>query len=91
MYKQGTFEGNGKEEPVEKRKRPSSEEENEAQKQQHEGVGDSRASGEEKARKMFVNAFLNVGFPKPTFLTHFLVSTPDPALKLEDSFKPGPA
>ncbi len=51
-YKQGTFEGNGKEEPVEKRKRPSSEEENEAQTQQHEeGVGGSSASGEAAKKK----------------------------------------
>jgi len=44
---QGNFESEGKEEAVEKRKRPSSEQGNEAQKQQHgEGVGGSRATGE---------------------------------------------
>jgi hypothetical protein len=42
----------GKEEAVEKRKRPSSEEGNEAQEQQHEeGVGGSRASGEAAKKK----------------------------------------
>jgi hypothetical protein len=41
--KLGSFEGKGKEEGVEKRRRPSSEEDNETQKQQHkEGVGGSR-------------------------------------------------
>ena len=46
-HKQGSFQGKGKEEAVEKRKRPLSEEANEAQEQQHEeGVGGSRASGE---------------------------------------------
>ncbi len=46
-HKQGSFQGKGKEEAVEKRKRPWSEEANEAQEQQHEeGVGGSRASGE---------------------------------------------
>ena len=45
-HNQGNFEGKGKEEAVEKRKRPSSEEGNEAQKQQHgAGVGGSRATG----------------------------------------------
>jgi hypothetical protein len=46
-HTQGSFEGKGKEEAVEKRTRPLFEEANEAQKQQHEdGVGGSRASGE---------------------------------------------
>ena len=40
QHKQGSFQGKGKEEVAEKRKRPSSEEDNEAQEQQHEeGVG----------------------------------------------------
>jgi hypothetical protein len=43
-HKQSSFEGKGKEEAVETRKRPLSEEDNEAQEQQHEeGVGSSRA------------------------------------------------
>jgi len=51
-HKQGSFEGKGKEEAVEKRKRPLFEEGNEAQKQQHEqGVGGSRASGEAGKKK----------------------------------------
>jgi hypothetical protein len=51
-HKQGSFEGKGKEEAVEKRKRPSSEEDNKAQKQQHEeGVGGSRASCETAKKK----------------------------------------
>ena len=46
-HTQGSFDGKGKEDAVEERKRPSSEEDNEAQEQQHEeGVGGSRASGE---------------------------------------------
>ena len=46
-HNQGNFEGKGKEEAVEKRKRPSSEEGNKAQKRQHgEGVGGTRATGE---------------------------------------------
>ena len=46
-HKQGSFQGKGKDEAVETRKRPWSEEANEAQEQQHEeGVGGSRASGE---------------------------------------------
>ena len=45
-HKQGSFEDKGKEEAVEKRKRPLTEEDNEAQKQQHEGVDGSRASSE---------------------------------------------
>jgi hypothetical protein len=41
------FEGNGKKEAVEKRKRPSSKDGNESQKQQHgEGVVSSRENGE---------------------------------------------
>ena len=51
-HKQRGFEGKGKEEAVEERKRPSSDEGNEAQKQQHgEGVGSSRASGEAVKKK----------------------------------------
>ena len=46
-----SFEGKGKEEAVEKRKRPLSEEGNEAQKQQHEGVSGSRASDEAVKKK----------------------------------------
>jgi hypothetical protein len=41
------FEGNGKKKAVEKRKRPSSKDGNESQKQQHEeGVVSSRENGE---------------------------------------------
>ena len=50
-HKQGSFEDKGKEEAVEKRKRPLTEEGNEAQKQQHEEVGGSRASGEPLGKK----------------------------------------
>jgi len=51
-HKQGSFEGTGKEEAVEKRKRPLSEEGNEPQKQQHEeGVGGRRASGKAAKKK----------------------------------------
>jgi hypothetical protein len=51
-HMQGSFQGKGKEEAVEKRKRPSSEEANEAQEQQHEEeVGGSRASGEVEKKK----------------------------------------
>ena len=47
-HKQGSFEGKGKEEAVEKRKRPLFEEGSETQKQQHgEGVESSGASGED--------------------------------------------
>jgi hypothetical protein len=50
--KQGSFQGKGKEEAVEKRKRPLSEEAYEDQEQQHEeGVGCSRASGEAAKKK----------------------------------------
>jgi hypothetical protein len=51
-HKQGSFEGKGKEEAVEKRKRPLFEEDNEVPKQQHEqGAGGSRASGENAKKK----------------------------------------
>jgi hypothetical protein len=50
-HKQGVFNGKGKEEAVEKRQRPSSEEGNESYIQQHEGVGGSRTSGEAVKRK----------------------------------------
>jgi hypothetical protein len=51
-HKQGSFQGKGKEEAVEKRKRPLSEEGNEAQEQHHEeGLGGSRASGEAAKKK----------------------------------------
>ena len=51
-HKQGSFEGKDKEEAVEKRKCPLSEEDNEDQKQQHEdGVDGSRASGEAVKKK----------------------------------------
>ena len=51
-HKQGSFEGKGKEEAVEKRKRPLFEEGNETQKQQQEqGVGGGRASGEAGKKK----------------------------------------
>jgi hypothetical protein len=51
-HKRDSFQGKGKEEAVEKRKRPSSEEGHEAQEQQHgDGVGSSRASGEDSKRK----------------------------------------
>jgi hypothetical protein len=51
-HKQGSFQGNGKEEAVEKRKRPLSEEGSEAQEQQHEeGESGSRASGEAAKKK----------------------------------------
>ncbi len=51
-HKQGSFQGKGKEEAVEKRKRPLFEEGNEAQTQQHEeGVGGSRASSEGAKKK----------------------------------------
>ncbi len=52
-HQQGSFHGKGKEEAVEKRKRPLSEEDSDAQEQHHEeGVGGSSASGEaEKAKR----------------------------------------
>ena len=51
-HKQGSFAGKGKEDAVEKRKRPSSEEDNEAQEQQHEeGLGGRSASGEVAKKK----------------------------------------
>ena len=51
-HKQGSFQGKGKKEAVEKRKCPSSEKANQAQEQQHEeGVGSSRASGEAAKKK----------------------------------------
>jgi hypothetical protein len=49
---QGSFQGQGKGEAVEKRKRPLSEEGNQAQEQQHEdGVSGSSASGETAKKK----------------------------------------
>ena len=51
-HEQSRFEDKGKEEAVEKRKRPLSEEENEDQEQQHEdGVVSSRSSGEAAKKK----------------------------------------
>jgi hypothetical protein len=51
-HKQGSFQGKGEVEAVEKRKRPLSEEGNEAQEQQHEeGENGSRPSGEAAKKK----------------------------------------
>jgi hypothetical protein len=44
-HKQGSFQGQGKEEAVDMRKRPLSEESNETQEQQNEGVGGSCCGG----------------------------------------------
>ena len=55
-HNQGSFEGKGKVEAVEKRKRPLSEEVHETQKQKHEEAeGGSRASGEAAKKKRTKN------------------------------------
>jgi hypothetical protein len=51
-HKQSSLKGKGKEEAVQKRKRPSSKEVNEAQNRQHEeGVGSSRTGSEDAKKK----------------------------------------